>query len=240
MVISGRWLHELKLFGFNSFLWLNLSHDKRPLGSSVASLQNKQLDDFDASQWSSVIKFLYSSIATPCLKSVLTLGDINEHKTCYSTVDVDLETESSKKPLDVIEDSIEDINQIEMDLLSTQCQMNARLLGLQGIDLMTEGFFAAGFKLIQRSAAAGDAESLYNMGVAYDSGLFRSRNTKKARKYYEKAARLDHAAAMYNLALLLDLDAHRQEYEGLMKRAASLGKSHVLLRKDVSYTLQLQ
>ncbi len=117
----------------------------------------------------------------------------------------------------------EDIRQIEMDLVNTQSLMIARVQGLQGIDLVTEGHFSEGFKLLEKSASAGDAESLYNLGVAYDFGWFKPKNLKKAKKFYEQAVLRDHAAAMYNLAMLLDSKSHPQECEDLMKKAAKLG-----------------
>lgn len=185
-----------------------------------------------------VLRSVFIHFATTSLKSVLSKGswesvistppkstsssdNLKHHEVNEDESFNDLQEKSEEISLNLMEN----IRQIETDLVNTHNQMVARVQGLQGIDLITEGNFSVGFRLLEKSAAAGDAESLYNLGVAYDSGWMKPKNLKRAKKYYEQAVARDHAAAMYNLAILLDSKSHPQECEDLMKRAAMLGNS---------------
>src|SRR6516165_9930477 len=58
------------------------------------------------------------------------------------------------------------------------------------------------FALFQAGAEHGDASSMYNLAVSYDSGLGVTQDDAKAREWLEKAAAKDNADAMYYLGWL--------------------------------------
>jgi TPR repeat protein len=103
--------------------------------------------------------------------------------------------------------------------------MDISLAGIQGLDLITEGKFEKGFKLVTFAAKRGDPESLYNLGVIYERGFGRKRNLARAVECYEAAAKLNHAPAFYNLAVIHQNAEHPdlEKAESLMKKAAALG-----------------
>ena len=68
----------------------------------------------------------------------------------------------------------EEMKLVEQDLMATQQKMEISLAGLQGLDLIMDGHFEEGFKLVTFAAKRKDPESLYNLvilffGCAYPS-----------------------------------------------------------------------
>lgn len=88
---------------------------------------------------------------------------------------------------------------IEEDLVQTRKKMDIALTGMRGLDLILDGDFEEGFELVTFAAKNGDPESLYNLGVIYERGHGRKRNLRKAMKFYQAAAELNHPASCYNL-----------------------------------------
>src|SRR6516165_5841849 len=95
------------------------------------------------------------------------------------------------------------------------------------------------FALFQAGAEHGDASSMYNLAVSYDSGLGVTQDDAKAREWLEKAAAKDNADAMYNLAVLYENglgvtqdDAKAREW---LEKAAAKDNAEAMLRLGSLY-----
>ena len=119
----------------------------------------------------------------------------------------------------------EEMKAVEDELARTKERMDNSLIGLRGLDLITEGNFDAGFEMVTFAARHGDPESLYNLGVIYERGHGRKKNLAKAVKYYKAAAKQNHPASFYNLAVIYQQGSEPDpaKAERLMKKAAELG-----------------
>ncbi|MEJ2669066.1 MAG: ankyrin repeat domain-containing protein, partial [Gammaproteobacteria bacterium] len=63
--------------------------------------------------------------------------------------------------------------------------------------------FDTAFRLYLQEAKAGNADAQYQVAKLYAAGLGVDRSDRAARRWYEQAAEQQHAAAQYNLALLV-------------------------------------
>ncbi len=73
-----------------------------------------------------------------------------------------------------------------------------------GAQLQTERRFAEGIPWLERAAAQGHPGANLMMGKAYDQGLGVMRDSYKALTYFEAAANLGVAEAMWNISLMFD------------------------------------
>lgn len=127
-----------------------------------------------------------------------------------------------------------DLKSVELELIRTQEKIEASLDGIRGLDLILDGDYKVGFKLLLSAAKRGDTESLYNLGVIHEKGHGRSKNFSRASCYYEAAAKKNHPEAMYNLAVLLEKGLigsgpNQEEAWRWFRKAADLGLREALV-----------
>ena len=133
----------------------------------------------------------------------------------------------------------EEMKKVEDELSRTKERMDNSLIGLRGLDLITDGHFEEGFELVTLAARRGDPESLYNLGVIYERGHGRKKNLAKAVRCYKAAANQNHPASFYNLSVIYrnGNEPDLAKADELMKKAAELGLPEALKLFDESKSL---
>ena len=120
---------------------------------------------------------LIESIKTGLIETVQTSSDLSTNEPapkCKSQIEVatysEVVPESNEKE-NSIRNFDEEMKLVEQDLMATQQKMEISLAGLRGLDLIMDGHFEEGFKLVTFAAKRKDPESLYNLvivlGFAY-------------------------------------------------------------------------
>ena len=116
---------------------------------------------------------LIESIKSGLIETVQTRSDLSTNEPtpkCKSQIEVATfsevvpelhEKENSVRNFD------EEMKLVEQDLMATQQKMEISLAGLQGLDLIMDGHFEEGFKLVTFAAKRKDPESLYNLVILF-------------------------------------------------------------------------
>lgn len=92
-----------------------------------------------------------------------------------------------------------------------------------GVDAWTAGDFTRAVVEWQESAAAGDADALFNLAQAYRLGRGVAIDSARARALYEEAARLGHLKAADNYGLMLFQEGNQDQAMPLIRAAADRG-----------------
>src|SRR2546428_475984 len=94
----------------------------------------------------------------------------------------------------------------------------------------------AGFRLLLRAAANGDASAAFSLGYTYDVGLGTRRDERQALRWYRRAYRAGSSTAASNVATVHRDDRNLRLAFRWWKRAVVLGDGHAAV--DVGYCYQ--
>lgn len=89
-----------------------------------------------------------------------------------------------------------------------------------------------GFSVAQKGANEGDADCLNYLGELYENGLGTKADLKKAKEYYEKASKSNHAKGLYNQARVCEIDpkAKKRDAFTLYEKGANAGSPDCMNR----------
>ena len=90
--------------------------------------------------------------------------------------------------------------------------------------------FDKAFQLYMQDAKAGNVEAQYQLAKLYLTGLGTEKNQQAAQRWLQKAAAHKHAAAQYNLALIIK-DTNPEKSHELLQSAAA--QNHTLAKKQL-------
>lgn len=120
----------------------------------------------------------------------------------------------------------------------SESEFGYELDALEGIELLNIGSPRGITKLLELSRL-GSSVASFHLGMAYESGYLVSQDIRKARRYYEKSARLGNPDAEFNLAVYYSqgrggLVPDHAKARQLLKSAASKGSeaAHFALQKS--------
>jgi len=108
-----------------------------------------------------------------------------------------------------------------------ESEFGYELDALEGIDLLERGNPRGLVRLMELSSL-GSSVASFHLGMAYESGYMVTQDVKKARRYFEKSARLGNPDAEYNLAVYYihgrgGLTPNSSKARQLLQSAASKG-----------------
>lgn len=131
------------------------------------------------------------------------------------------------------------LNQYRQELMSLSKNYTADLMNKIGVGLIESHNGTDGMECLRANAAC--AKALYNLAIAYETGRYADQSSepdlKLAFEYYDRAARLNHKFATYNLALFYLYGKgpiKRDPVTGgvLMKKAFDLGVDRAVAFKN--------
>ncbi len=99
--------------------------------------------------------------------------------------------------------------------------------------------FKKAYKLMQRSADAGYAPALFNLGYFYEIGKYVKRDFKKAREYYKRAGAAGDADSALRLAIVDIKDGNAQAGLAVLNERAEYGDLYAKYDLGVCYELGL-
>jgi hypothetical protein len=139
--------------------------------------------------------------------------------------DINKTNSLNKQSLSQIRKDLESIKLESKSVRFAESEFGYELEALEGIELLERGNPRGIVKMLDLSRQ-GSSVASFHLGMAYESGYMVTQDVKRARRYYEKSARLGNPEAEYNLAVY-----YSQGRGGL---APNLAKARQLLASAAS------
>ena len=114
-------------------------------------------------------------------------------------------------------------NDTEVELLKTAELIQVALDASDALDLLQNGYHRNGMILLKSAARRSHAESIFNLGVIYERGLYgKKKSISKAIEFYVDAAHLNYPPSLYNLGVIHENNLKQDLARKFFERAAEL------------------